>query len=727
MWRMLRNVLILLFLIVVLLVAGVAGLLWSTLPPTTQQAHIPGLAAPVEIGFDADGIPRIRAANDTDAAAALGFVHARDRMFQMELMRRAASGRLSEIAGPATLPIDRMMRVLGLRRARRGRSAAAARRHARAAGRLRARRERLDRAARPACRAGVPAARLPGAMDAGRQPALGRDHGAVAVDQLAHRAVAPGAGRQGGAAEDRHAVAAGHRSRPPRGEPPCPTPRRRRPRRLPGLPGRPAEHLLALLPHFPAPFTQPDTASNEWAVDGAHSATGAPLLAGDPHLAFGFPGIWYLARIDTPDTTLAGATAPGVPFLVLGHNRAHRLDLHHHRRRHRRTCSSRRRSAPTSTPRRTARAPSSSAMKSSRSTASRTQLLTVRETRHGPVISDLDAASGPILAVSMANLQPGDMAAAGLLALNLARSVAEAGRAAAADHRAGPEPAGRRPRRRIGLFVTGRVPIRRAGDGSAPVPGADGAHDWIGWASGDQLAALSSPRPAAGWSTPTSASRRRTSRCSSAATGSATGAPGASASCWPPPRAPHRRTSRACSSTWSVLLARDLLPRLLAVHTAGPARGGRARPAAPLGRQHGARPAAAADLHRLAGAVHRPGAARRRHPARRRRPAQRVRRLRAVAAGRPLVRRRLHRAAARRAGGGGRRPCGALRTGPGRLALGPAAPGGVRQSVAAPPAAARALDHVSHRQPGRRHHDRPWRAGARQLRIRAWPGVSRGV
>ena len=62
------------------------------------------------------------------------------------------------------------------------------------------------------------------------------------------------------------------------------------------------------------------TASNEWAVDGRHTATGAPLLAGDPHLGFGFPGIWYLARIDMPGRVLAGATAPGVPFLVLGHN-----------------------------------------------------------------------------------------------------------------------------------------------------------------------------------------------------------------------------------------------------------------------------------------------------------------------------------------------------------------------------------------------------------------------
>jgi len=81
-----------------------------------------------------------------------------------------------------------------------------------------------------------------------------------------------------------------------------------------------ASRLASVLPHFPGPYTMPSSASNEWAVDGHHTATGAPLLAGDPHLGFSFPGIWYLARIDMPGRVLAGATAPGVPFLVLGHN-----------------------------------------------------------------------------------------------------------------------------------------------------------------------------------------------------------------------------------------------------------------------------------------------------------------------------------------------------------------------------------------------------------------------
>ena len=114
--RTLRRILAAIGFVVLLVAAVVTGVLWLTLPPRSQQARIPGLTGPVDIGFDADGIPRIRAASAIDAAAALGFVHARDRLFQMEMMRRAASGRLSEIAGPATLNYDRTMRTLGLRR-----------------------------------------------------------------------------------------------------------------------------------------------------------------------------------------------------------------------------------------------------------------------------------------------------------------------------------------------------------------------------------------------------------------------------------------------------------------------------------------------------------------------------------------------------------------------------------------------------------------------------------
>ena len=64
----------------------------------------------------------------------------------------------------------------------------------------------------------------------------------------------------------------------------------------------------------------PHYASNNWVVDGAHSASGKPLLANDPHLAFSAPGFWYLARLKTPQHDIAGGTAAGVPLVVIGHN-----------------------------------------------------------------------------------------------------------------------------------------------------------------------------------------------------------------------------------------------------------------------------------------------------------------------------------------------------------------------------------------------------------------------
>jgi penicillin amidase len=92
--RRIARVLAAIGVLVLLLMTLVAGALWLTMPNAQQTASIPGLSGPVDITYDADGVPRIRAGSEQDAATALGFLHARDRMFQMELMRRAASGRL---------------------------------------------------------------------------------------------------------------------------------------------------------------------------------------------------------------------------------------------------------------------------------------------------------------------------------------------------------------------------------------------------------------------------------------------------------------------------------------------------------------------------------------------------------------------------------------------------------------------------------------------------------
>ena len=100
-----------------LFLAGIAIVLLvnRTLPAASGTFPLPGLSAPVTITFDPHGIPFIRAASDTDAAEALGYLHARDRLFEMDLMRRAGSGTLSEILGPLALGNDEEMRRLGLR------------------------------------------------------------------------------------------------------------------------------------------------------------------------------------------------------------------------------------------------------------------------------------------------------------------------------------------------------------------------------------------------------------------------------------------------------------------------------------------------------------------------------------------------------------------------------------------------------------------------------------
>ena len=470
-FRWLRRLAGLVVVLALLIAAGIGGTLWLTLPPSHQDAKIPGLSAPVDISFDADGIPRIRAQTDADAAAALGFIHARDRMFQMEMMRRAAAGRLSEIAGPVTLPTDRMMRTLGVRRSAVADVEALAPdtralldAYARGVNAWIAERGRL--AAPEFLLLGTPEpwtpadslswAKIMGLWLSGNwRTELSR---LALADKLPRGKILelwPGGGTLDGptaqATQTKFANA--------------------------------AANVLAGLPRFPQPFTLPASASNEWAVDAAHSATGAPLLAGDPHLAFTFPGIWYLARIDTPGETLAGATAPGVPFLVIGRN-AHIAWTFT-------TTGADVQDVFIETPAQpgfyaTPDGPKPIAVREEKIAirGAPDEVLSVGETRHGPIISQQQ--DGVVLAVSMANLAPGDTAATGLLALNHATSVAEAG-AAAAQITAPVQNLLVADKAHIALFVTGRVPIRKSGDGSFPVEGADGAHDWTGFASGAEL------------------------------------------------------------------------------------------------------------------------------------------------------------------------------------------------------------------------------------------------
>ena len=374
-------------------------------------------------------------------------------MFQMELMRRNAAGRLSEIAGPATLPIDKLMRTLGLRQsAMQDYETLPDRTQAHAAG-LCQRRERLDRRARPLRRAGVPGAGRAAEMAAGGQPAVGQDHGAVAVDELAAGAVAPGAGRQGAADADRPALAAGGRAAIRKPRAPC--------RSSSPMPRLGWMRCCRASPR-PSPCRTTRPTNGRWTAGTASPARRCWPATRICSSASPASGTW---RGSTRRTRpLVGATAPGVPGVVMGRNRdiawtftttgADVQDIFIEQPAGPGEYHDPRRPAPVHDPRgddqgarpagRGAEGALHPARPGDQRPAARTSTRCWRWT--------------------MANLAPDDTAAEGLFALDRPKTVAQAGKAAAlitspvqnllvAD------------RQHIGLFVTGRVPIRRAGDG----------------------------------------------------------------------------------------------------------------------------------------------------------------------------------------------------------------------------------------------------------------------
>ncbi len=316
---MVRLIIRALLLAPLIVIAG--GLLWlrSSLPPSDGRLVLDGLAAEASITRDAHGIPTIRAASERDAAFAMGFVHAEDRLFQMDLMRRAGAGRLSVWFGTRSLGIDRFMRTIGLYRAAEQQYALLS---------------PESRAALDAYAAGVNAylAQRRGALPAeyyllNVAPEPWRPSDTLVWGKLMALQLAGNFRR-----ELLHARLA-QRLSPEDLEllyPPYPNDA---PATLGEagrwLEGLPLAEIEALLPGVVGPAF----ASNNWVVDGAHSVSGKPLLANDPHLGLSAPSVWYLVRIETPGRTLAGVTAPGAPADRPRPQPAHRLGLHQHRER----------------------------------------------------------------------------------------------------------------------------------------------------------------------------------------------------------------------------------------------------------------------------------------------------------------------------------------------------------------------------------------------------------
>jgi penicillin amidase len=481
-----------------------AGLVWlrGSLPDLEGNHALPALTAPVEVLRDVDGIVTIRAAEELDAARALGYVHAQDRLWQMDFMRRTGAGRLSEVVGPATLGFDRLMRGLGLYRlAEAGLSHLAPETRAL----LEAYAEGVNAFIAAPGGPWPPEFHLLRYRPEPWRPADSLVWGRLMAFQLSSN----------WPDEVRRLRLAGHLtpeqiealwpSYPP--DAPVTLGRRDISRRAakPALPARASETTLRARPVWdpdePLPWSwAPKTASNVWVLAGARTASGRPILANDPHLPLKAPGLWYLVRIETPELTLAGATAPGVPFLVAGHNgriawgftttHADTQDLFVEQ-------LSKDEPGHYDTP----HGPRPFVLREEvievRGHAPET--LTVRATRHGPVLSDLRPRlasalpEGQVLALAWPALREDDRTAEALHRLNRARDWP--GFLAAMEHFDSPvqNVAYADTSGTIGFIAAGRVPRRSAGDGRSPVPGWSGDYDWQGFVPFAELPMTKNP------------------------------------------------------------------------------------------------------------------------------------------------------------------------------------------------------------------------------------------
>jgi penicillin amidase len=468
------------------LVVLVAGFFWlrTSLPKTDGEVAVNGLGRSVEIIRDANGVPHIFAANDQDATFALGYVHAQDRLLQMELMRRFGAGRLSEIVGASALRIDRMARTLGMYR----------------------RSQMSLKHLKPETRAGLEA------YAAGVNAYLATHRGALPLEfQLLGIAPEPWKpadslvwGRIMATS-----LATNWRSELLRAYmaqrigpktiadlwPPDPADA---PITIAGDAGRRTERFKGL-PLGPILAAIPEAfkggASNAWAVSGRHTKTGKPILANDPHLRIGTPILWYLVHIETPKGRRVGATTPGVPTVLLGHNGhiawgftntyADTDDVF----------------IETIDPSNPARyltpqgpRPFLVRRETIKVKSAKPVTITVRETRHGPVLDGIIGKGwrsaipkGRVLALSAPWLREDDTTADALLALGHARNWSQFKTAlrrwtAPPQNITYADVSGN-----IGLFTPGLIPIRRSGQGYMPADGATGKNDWLGFIPFDEL------------------------------------------------------------------------------------------------------------------------------------------------------------------------------------------------------------------------------------------------
>lgn len=464
-----------------LLVAALAvgyGWLRSSLPQTEGEISLAGLKGEITIARDAHGVPHISASGRNDLAFGLGFAHAQDRLWQMDMNRRIGRGRLSEAVGPDGLGIDKYMRTLGF------------------AVKSETAYERLPDDAKTALQAyaaGVNAflATRSGALPpefllTGVEPEPWTPSDTLVWMKLMWLDLSGNMRYEIARARalsklTPDQLATLYPSYPGDSEP-----------AFPDLAAIYGQSGLTELAAVVGPEPQIALGSNNWVVSGEMTKSGKPMLANDPHLGLTTPSIWYLVRLhdNTTDSNLVGVSFPGSPSIVLGRN--DRIawgftntdpdiqDLFIEKLTEDRKGYL--------TPEGVAEfkiRPEVIMVKGGEDVA-----LTVRETRHGPVLSDVskDAEAilkdGYVVALQWTALMDEDRAVVAMMNLGDAKNF-EDFKAAGLDY-AGPEQNmiyadvdGN-----IGYYAPALVPIRNGGNGingRLPSPGWVDTYDWSGF------------------------------------------------------------------------------------------------------------------------------------------------------------------------------------------------------------------------------------------------------
>ncbi|HEU4324717.1 MAG TPA: penicillin acylase family protein [Roseiflexaceae bacterium] len=481
-------------LVLTLALAG-GGYLWlrGSLPQTSGTIRIAGLSGPVEVVRDAAGIPHIRGSTEEDALLGLGYVHAQDRLWQMEFQRRIGNGRLSEVLGEPTRETDMFLRTLGPHRAA-----------AQAWTSATAEERRVLEAYVRGVNAFISTHRgrqLPIEFSIlGFEPEPWRPEDVIVwikmmswnlggnwADELLRARLVAKVGPEK-AAELLPAASADDPVILPADSPSAWGP----PRPTTAAPVTPVgERTTAGLLAVDAAIRDglglggPLIGSNNWVIGGIRSATGKPILANDPHLGAQVPSIWYLAHVTGGGIDAIGATLPGLPGVVIGHNQRIAWgvtntgpdvqDLFIER------------ISGNTVEYKGAQEPLTVITETIKVKGQPDVPLQVRITRHGPVISDVIEDNDQTLAFRWTALDDEDHTLGAFLALNRAGSWQEFTAALKRYHAPMQNFVYADVDGNIGYYAPGALPIRAKGDGLVPVPGWTGEYDWSGYAPFEQL------------------------------------------------------------------------------------------------------------------------------------------------------------------------------------------------------------------------------------------------